>query len=367
VATKSKNTKQPWWAKAVLLLFFITDVIIVLLLRDISLLSPPNGIETFASFAIFAQASGLLVAAVIYFSYRGAQKYNPKGTATDTSHIWVDAKSGKKVSDASIKAVYEKQHGYGSWEKKVKSERGCVTVFVMIAAVLLTALGFNWLSYRVEIPLLSAVEALLGSGLLYWVSWVLLAALGCLAIFMLTQVFYDLLNYNTSLAFSPTGKPMGFENDPPSSGVLLPKFIALILTLLLNIAILIFIFIPGLRNAPVARFYSTLLVLTFGFSGLMWLFGVLLQDIKVSKAEQRRRDQESLKEGLEAAIENFFGKETDIKVRLASGWVLINNQEKLTPEGRKGVIDVLKVISGKDFGTDYKQWEEWLMQQVMKK
>lgn len=367
MAAKLKNTKQPWWAKVVLLLFFLTDVLIVLMLKDIGLLSPPKGVETYAAYAIFAQVSGLLVAAVIYFSYRGAQKYNNKGTATDTSHIWVDAKSGKKVSDASVRAVYEKQHGYGSWEKKVKMERGCVTFFAMIAAVLLTVLAFYWLSYRVEIPLLSAVQALLGSGLIYWISWILLAALGCLAVFMFTQVFYDLLNYDTSLAFSPTGMPMGFENDPPSMGVLIPKFIALILTLLLNIALLVFTFSPGLRNAPLGKFYSTLLVLTFGVSGLLWVFGVLLQDIKVSKAEQRRQDQESLKEGLEAAIENFFGKETDVKLRLASGWVLINNQEKLTAEGRKRVIEVLKVISGKDFGTDYKKWEEWLMQQVMKK
>lgn len=367
MATKTKSTKQPWWAKVVLLLFFLTDVLIVLMLRDTSPIAPLQGIETYAAYAIFAQVSGLLVAAVIYFSYRGAQKYNNKGAATDTSHIWVDAKSGRKVSDASVRAVYEKQHGYGSWEKKVKRERGCVTVFVMIAAVVLTILGFNWLSYQVKIPTLSAVQALLGSGLLYWMSWVLLAALGCLAVFMLTQVFYDLINYNTSLSFSPTGGLRGFENDPPSMVVLIPKFIALILTLLLNITILIFIFSPGLRIAPVGRFYPRLLNLTFIISASLWLFGLILQDIKISKAEQDRREQESLKEGLEASIEHFFGRETDMKLRLASGWVLIHNQEKLTTEGRKSVVDVLKAISGKDFGTDYKQWEEWLLQQVMDK
>jgi hypothetical protein len=367
MATKSKTKKQPWWAKAVLLVFFLANGLMVDLLRDTGLFSPPEGIQTFAAYAIFAQASGLLVALVLYFSYRGAQAYNPKGSATDYSHIWVDAKSGQKVSDASVKAVYEKQHGYGSWEKKVKSERGCVTVFAIIAAVLLTAFGFYWLSYRAQLPLLSSVRVLLGSGLLYWASWVVLAALGCLAIFMVTQVFYDLLNYNTSLAFSPSGMPMGFENDPPSTWVLLPKFIALVLTLLLNLTVLIFIFVPGLREAPVGRYYPTLIFLTFGVSGVLWLSGVVLQDIKISKEEQRRQDQETLNDAIKASVEQFFGKDTEIKARLASGWVLINNQEKLTPEGRKGVIDVLKLISGKDFGTDYKKWEEWLMQQIMNK
>jgi hypothetical protein len=77
-----------------------------------------------------------LVAGVIYLFYRGAQAYDNKGTAIDRSHIWVNAESGKKVSDASIRTVYEKQHGYGSWEKKVQKERGCVTVFALIIAVI---------------------------------------------------------------------------------------------------------------------------------------------------------------------------------------------------------------------------------------
>lgn len=363
-----KKTKflSIWWAKVVLLISLIADLLMADMISDSGLLAPPKGIQTYAAYAIFSQASGLLVAGVLYLFYRIAQSYNPKGTETDHSHIWVYAKSGKKVSDASVKAVYEKKHGFGSWEKKVKQDRGCVTVFAMITAVLLTVFGFYALSFSIQLPLLVSVQSLLGAGVLYWVSWVLLAALGCFAIFMLTFVFYDLLNYYNSWEFSPGGALLGFQNEPPSFWIQLPKFIALILTVLLNIAVLSFTFFPNLRGAPIGRHYSTALFLTFVISGILWFFGVLLQDIKVSKEAQRRQELEEQKKGIETAVELFFGNDTEIKERLVSGLVLIGNQDKLTPDGRKSVVDVLKMISGQDFGTDYKKWEEWLMQQIMK-
>lgn len=365
MAAKSKSNKHPWWAKIILLLFFIVDLLIADMIMQTGFLKPIKFIEIYAAYIIFGQISGLLVGLVVYLFYRGAQAYDNKGNAIDRSHIWVDAKSGKKRSDATIKNVYEKQHGYGSWEKKVKQERGCVTVFAILAAVALSIFGIFALSFRTKLPLLWRVQILIGANFLYWLSWLGLAILGGFAIFMIYLAFWDLVNYNTTLAFSPNGRPMGLQNDPPALWAILPKAIALILAVLLNIAVLIYTFWPSLRSAPVGRHYTLVLSLTFIVSGLLWFFGVLGQDIKESKEARRQQDLENKKKAMEESIQKFFGRDTDPKERLISGLVLLSYRDSLTYDGKKSLVDGLKILSGQDFGTDYKKWEDWLMKKLM--
>lgn len=365
MANKSKSDKHPWWAKIVLIILFIVNLLIGDMVKQIGFLTPPEGFKTIAAFFIFGQVSGLLVAGVIYLFYRSAQAYDNKGNAIDRSHIWVDAKTGNKVNDATVKNVYEKQHGYGSWEKKVEKDKGCLTVFAILAAVAITIWGFYALSFRVALPVLLSAQILLGSNLVYWLTWVGLAALGCFAVFMLYFVFWDLANYNTSLAFSPGGHPLGFQNESPSWTVLLPKFVALALTILLNIAVMIFILFPRLMTAPIGKHYTTVLFLTFMVSGFLWFFGAFMQDVKKTKDYQQQQSLEDKKKALEEAVQLLFGKDTERKERLVSAFVLLGNRDSLSSEGIKGVVDILKTISGKDYGTDYSKWEEWIMKQLM--
>ena len=273
----------------------------------------------------------------------------------------------KKVSDASIKNVYEKLHGYGSWEKKVKKERGCATVFAVLAAIALSIYGFYALSFGTKLPLLWRVQILIGSNFLYWLSWVGLMLIGggaLAAIFFLT--FYDLTNYNATFVTSPTGQPMGFENDPPALWSILPKAIALILAVLLNIAVLVYTLWPSLRSAPVGRHYTLVLSQTYIISGFLWFFSVMLQDIKISQAARQQQDLENKKKAIEESIQKFFGRDTDHKERLISGLVLLTYRDSLTYDGVKSLVDGLKILSRQDFGTDYKKWEDWLMKQLMK-
>ena len=366
--SKSTTNKHPWWAKLLLLILFILDMLIAEMLRNNSFLTPIKGIEIYAAYIIFGQISGIIVGLIIFLFYRAGQSYKNKGDAVDRSHIWVNARSGKKVSDATVKNVYEKLHGYGSWEKKVKKERGCATVFMVIAAVALSIYGFYALSFRARLPLLAAVQNLIGSSLLYWLSWLGLMLVGAgtlAAIFFLT--FYDLTNYNATFITSPTGKPLGLENDPPALWSILPKGIALILAILLNIAVLVYTLFPSLRSAPVGRHYQTVVLLTFFVSGIMWLFGIFLQDIQLSQAAQQKQDLQNKKKAIEDSLQKFFGRDTDPKERLISGLVLLAYRDNLTYDGKKSLVEGLKVITGQDFGTDYKKWEDWLMNQLMNK
>jgi len=365
--TKKKNpNKRPWWSIIILLILLIINLLIAYGTYQNGVDFPIKGFTTLAAFAIFGQASGLLVAGVIYLFYRGAQAYDNKGTETDRSHIWVNTESGKKVSDASVRSVYEKQHGYGSWEKKVQKERGCVTVFALIIAVILTVVGFSYLSFTAKLPLLTSVQALLGSNLLYWVSWVLLAISGCFVIYMLYFVFWDLAHYNTSLAFSPSGHLLGFNNDPPSLLIILPKGIALFFAVILNISILIFVFFPSLSTAPIGVHFSFLLTLTFLISGILWFFGLLLQDHKVKKEFNQAESPDEKKKRLDSAVQTLFGKDSEDKERLIAAFVLLHERDSLTVDGKKSLVDVLEVASGENFGTDYPKWEEWIMQQLRK-
>ncbi len=303
MAAKSKSNKHPWWAKIILLIFFILDLLIAEMIMPTGILKPIKSIDIYAAYIIFGQISGIIVGLIIYLFYKAGQSYKNKGDAIDRSHIWVNAKSGKKMSDATIKNVYEKQHGYGSWEKKVTKERGCATVFAVLAAVALSIYGFYALSFGTKLPLLWRVQILIGSNLLYWLSWLGLMLIGggaLAAIFFLT--FYDLTNYNATFVTSPTGKPLGLENDPPALWSILPKAIALVLAVLLNIAVLIYTLWPSLRSAPIGRHYTLVLSLTFLVSGLLWFFSVLLQDIKISQAARQQQDLENKKKAIEESL-----------------------------------------------------------------
>jgi hypothetical protein len=365
MSRKNRKDSHPWWAKIILFVVGLIDLILAGMIRNIGFINPPEGINTTAAFIILGQVSGLLIGGVIFLFYRGSQSYAPSGSAIDRSHIWVNAKSGKKVSNATIKNVYEKQHGYGSWKKKVKSERGCLGVVAIIAGVGLSVIGLIYLSSVVKFPLLLSFRSLVGSGLKYWLAWFGLALLGGVSLFFLYLAFWDVMTYNTSFNISPSGRPMGLQNEPPSIWIILPKALLLLINVLLIIFILLFTFIPSIRASSIGGQYRNALFLTYTVSGLLWLSSIFLQSIRTKKDHQTELTYEEKREGLEKAVKTFFGKESSEKERLISALILLGNRANLTEEGRKGIVDVLKMISAEDFGKDYPRWEEWIMKRIM--
>ncbi|MBK7408883.1 MAG: hypothetical protein IPL49_05530 [Saprospirales bacterium] len=63
---------------------------------------------------------GLLAFLIMVF-LRG--RYNPQGYSPSGTHIWVFQDTGRKFKDASECEMYEREHGPGSWTKKVEAEK----------------------------------------------------------------------------------------------------------------------------------------------------------------------------------------------------------------------------------------------------
>jgi len=66
-----------------------------------------------------------------------SQNYNPQGSQYSSTHAWVDPSDGHQVMSASIKQVYEHEHGAGSWQKKVEEERKNIVVLGTVCSCLL--------------------------------------------------------------------------------------------------------------------------------------------------------------------------------------------------------------------------------------
>lgn len=73
------------------------------------------------------------------------KNYNPQGTGASQTHEWVFQDTGRKFRDVMEYEIYERQHGPGSWQKKVEQERrGFIWVGALVAVLLevgLLALG----------------------------------------------------------------------------------------------------------------------------------------------------------------------------------------------------------------------------------
>lgn len=93
--------------------------------------------------------------ALSLFSTTLIKNHKPEGRNKDNAHIWVFEKTKTKAKDATERDVFEHQFGYGSWVKKVRSDRqGIQALLFFITSI--GAIGFELLIGRREI--------LLGSG-----------------------------------------------------------------------------------------------------------------------------------------------------------------------------------------------------------
>lgn len=101
-------------------------------------------------------------AAVGFFTFLIAaffrSKYNPTGYNPSGTHEWVFQDTGRKFRDATEVEMYERQHGHGSWQRKVEAEKKS---FVYIGGlVAFGGLGglFAWMDAHAD----------LSTGLLFW-------------------------------------------------------------------------------------------------------------------------------------------------------------------------------------------------------
>jgi hypothetical protein len=132
-----------------------------------------------------------------------------EGNQTDTTHEWRYVKGGR-IGPASIKTVYEHQHGSGSWSKKLKRRKMTALVLGLIIAVIIVKniteniglfnLGF-WFTISILLGILNftAVFMLIWNGLdddrkLYFYSIMVLNLAGCvLSICFFNNVIYQLV------------------------------------------------------------------------------------------------------------------------------------------------------------------------------
>ena len=353
------HASRPWWGSLLLLIFLLLSLLFAGMIET-SQTNPPLrwSLITTASYIIYGYVIWMLILGLMLLVYRLAQSYDPKGSATDYTHIWVDAKSGRKRGDASVRSVYEHLHGYGSWEKRVKRERVFITVLLMLFAVLLIVYSVYYLTAIRRIRVLVDVRMLLGSDILYWLSYLGLAMIVGMTVFLLMLAFWDMITA-TSMP-SPSGNLPSFTFNFPSPVHFLPRLIALIAVILLNGFVAVLIFFPRLRMTAIGSRYTLVLIITYYATAFLWWFGWLFQDHSVGKAYQEQVDRQSHTETLKNAVQVFFGKDTTIKDRLSEASYLLVFINELTPEGRNGVVEVLKMLSGKDFGTDYGRWKRWV-------
>jgi hypothetical protein len=132
------------------------------------------------------------------------------------------------------------------------------------------------------------------------------------------------------------------------------------------IVILLFAFFPSLRTAPIGTHFSFLLSLTFLISGILWFLVSSCRITRSIRNFSQRESPEEKKTRLESAVQTLFGKDSEEKERLIAAFVLLNDRDNLTLDGKKSLVDVLTAVSGENFGTDYPKWEDWVMKQLMK-
>jgi hypothetical protein len=91
---------------------------------------------------LFGTTNIFIVVSVVFIALISG--YTNKGNTIDTSHIWVYAKSGQKAHDATVKQVYNKFYGSGSFERSAEQAR---KIRFILACILFSALALTGPSY----------------------------------------------------------------------------------------------------------------------------------------------------------------------------------------------------------------------------
>jgi hypothetical protein len=276
---------------------------------------------SFIYFLSFACSSGYLLGLVFRFLI---DHYSPKGSSTDTSHIWVYADSGRKYSDATVRAVYERKHGSGSWNSKIESEKRLIwSIGLTLSAV--GPLSAKWRATPFPISFFDLE--------------LILVFLGCvlsLAFYLFSSKYdWDLLS---SAVFD-------LRKYKPESYVGL--FFWLLLPVYLGIPaglIMLYCLIPAIR-LPVFEEVIPIMLLFF-LTGIALLVYRMLRPRKPKLTEEYEKalaDEKARKE-----LITHFAR-------------LLMNSDSL--EKRKQSARALSLLTGKGFGDDLERWEKWYKNQ----
>ena len=206
------------------------------------------------------------------------ENFHPGGHSIDKLHQWVYKDTKTKHRDATKRDVYEHYHGYGSWEKKTKSEWQTIRIIGFIFA---GVGGF--------------VVALL-KGKAYNIPIVFLAGVIGVLIYILIQKLLDVefLTYdNSSNSLQPVN--MDFSNlfKGETSGSMLYYWIAFIIIFIFCIVVsiywLIYFFIlhkgSTILNPPLIQLYT----ITLRLMGILILF-LLLEWILLKQKERKAKN-----------------------------------------------------------------------------
>ncbi len=364
--SKKQEDRKPVWATIALVLLGIIDLFIGIDLtyKPFESMAVHEEIFVFASFVIFCQVTGILAAGIILVAVYLPRAYSHKGWSIDTTHQWIYAKTGRKHRDATVKDVYEHQHGYGSWEKKVERERKFLQVVCIIAAIGLIIYGINYMVQSYRFPILIQVKALIKSNVLFWISWIGFTLAGCFSIFMVIFVFWDLMVTFNTFAYTVDGRPQAPKYENPSLLKLLWRLLLFIAVVLIQIYLSIILFFPSLSGTKFGSAYLTLLPDLYWFAGMLFMVGAIFSRPKYGSDYEyrmnREQDAQSTKDAMEGAFQLLVSKETPLQGRYLTALYLLRERNNLTPQGKRQVVEVLKLLSREDFGDDYQRWITWL-------
>lgn len=357
---------KPVWGTTGLILFGLVDLFIGigLIYESVSSILIQEGFETLASHLLFCQVSGVLAAGVVLLFTLLPRLYKPRGWVTDRSHQWVYADSGRRARDASIEEVYEHEHGRGSWEKKVRSERSFLTVVCILAALGLIAYCFFAANRSGWFPVLTQARAVIDSDILFWVSWVAGAGVGCLSILMLVFAFWDLKLYIDSIGVTKDGRLKDSKYENPSLFLLIPRFILSAAAILLTVYGAINLAFPDLSMAKFGSAYPAILPYLYLSAGVLWLFGSLISKPAYHAGYKRRlqmkKEFEKTRDTIANAFKGLYSRDGNMKTRYICAMYLLQQREALTSEGRSQLIKALQQMTGEDYGDDYQRWLRWL-------
>jgi len=369
-AKRKKEDRKPLWAIIALIIFGLIHLTlgIGLIYEPVGTVLLDKELETITNYFLFSQVCGLLIMGVIALSIFLPHFYSPKGGTIDTSHKWVFAGSGQKVRNATIKDVYEHQHGSGSWEKKVETECKILTFLCVLSAVGAVVYGVYYLFSAVQLPVINEIRKVLESDVVFWLSWLVLALMGSGSFFLMKFAFWDFKLASGQMLFSADGRYHESKYKNPSLLLLIPRFILLVAVALMSIYLFIDLIFPQLTTSKFWGAYDTLLPVFFFMVGALWLLGGITPGPAYStgyKRElKRQEDFKATKSTMEGAIELLFSQDSTQKVRYLSALFLLKERDKLTSAGTKQVIEALQLLTGEDFGNDYRRWINWLQYQI---
>lgn len=186
---------------------------------------------------------GFLIYLITIFA---RNRYNPKGYSSSGTHIWVFQDTGRKFKDATEYEMYEREHGPGSWMKKVEAEKNTFVYIGGVVAAFATA-GLYFLANVQSGPLLL---------------WTLVIGIGSYVLFVFSGRLVETIHDQ-------------FEFEETLSADLLNAFNACLILIGIFLAVyflylLVFIFLP----AP----SSVLRSIYLGFHGVfaIYLIGLLV-------------------------------------------------------------------------------------------